>query len=66
MSFLHSSPLSCILFSRIFIIPFNIELSFQIWDIGGQTLGGEMLDKYLYGAHVNHLSSFKIYFDWNV
>ncbi len=36
------------------IVPNNVFLMnyLQIWDIGGQTLGGEMLDKYLYGAHV--------------
>lgn len=24
----------------------------QVWDIGGQTLGGQMLDKYLYNVNV--------------
>jgi hypothetical protein len=23
-----------------------------VWDIGGQSIGGKMLDKYLYGSHV--------------
>lgn len=27
-------------------------MTLQVWDIGGQTLGGKMLDKYVYGAHV--------------
>ena len=30
--------------------PHNVVLS--VHDIGGQTLGGDMLDKYLYGADV--------------
>ena len=30
--------------------PTNVVLS--VHDIGGQTLGGEMLDKYIYGADV--------------
>lgn len=30
--------------------PTHVVLS--VHDIGGQTLGGEMLDKYLYGADV--------------
>ena len=27
-------------------------MTLQIWDIGGQTLGGKMLDNYLAGANV--------------
>ena len=30
----------------------NTNVALQVWDIGGQTLGGKMLDKYIYGAHV--------------
>lgn len=30
----------------------NLNVTLQVWDIGGQTLGGKMLDKYVYGAHV--------------
>lgn len=39
----------------IAFIPFvagNLNVTLQVWDIGGQTLGGKMLDKYVYGAHV--------------
>lgn len=28
-------------------------MTLQVWDIGGQTLGGKMLDKYVFGAHVS-------------
>lgn len=31
----------------------NVHVTLQVWDIGGQTLGGKMLDKYIYGAHVS-------------
>lgn len=25
----------------------------QVWDIGGQSIAGDMLDKYIYGADVS-------------
>jgi len=31
-------------------LPGKENVTLQIWDIGGQTLGGKMLDKYIYGA----------------
>ncbi|RMX57711.1 hypothetical protein pdam_00005002 [Pocillopora damicornis] len=33
------------------VLPGNVHVTLQVWDIGGQTLGGKMLDKYIYGAH---------------
>lgn len=33
----------------------NVHVALQVWDIGGQTLGGQMLDKYIYGCNVNIL-----------
>ncbi len=36
-----------------FSIPGNIHVALQVWDIGGQTLGGKMLDKYIFGSHVS-------------
>lgn len=41
----------CIFFSPLG----NLNVTLQVWDIGGQTLGGKMLDKYIYGAHVSWL-----------
>ncbi|XP_077957790.1 ras-related protein Rab-28 isoform X2 [Gasterosteus aculeatus] len=49
----------------------NLNVTLQVWDIGGQTLGGKMLDKYIYGAHgvllvydiTNH-QSFENLEDW--
>ncbi|XP_033369569.1 ras-related protein Rab-28 isoform X2 [Parus major] len=28
----------------------NLNVTLQVWDVGGQTMGGKMLDKYIYGA----------------
>ncbi len=30
----------------------DIQVALQIWDIGGQTIGGKMLKNYIFGAHV--------------
>ena len=30
----------------------GVNVALQVWDIGGQTLGGKMLDNYIYGCHV--------------
>ena len=30
-----------------------MHVTLQVWDIGGQTLGGKMLEKYIFGAHVS-------------
>ncbi|XP_062500504.1 ras-related protein Rab-28-like [Corticium candelabrum] len=31
-------------------LPGNINCALQVWDIGGQTIGGKMLPSYIYGA----------------
>ena len=31
----------------------SLRVLMQVWDIGGQTLGGQMLDKYISGCHVS-------------
>uniref|UniRef100_A0A2K5R081 Ras-related protein Rab-7a n=1 Tax=Cebus imitator TaxID=2715852 RepID=A0A2K5R081_CEBIM len=35
---------------RRITLPGNLIVTLQIWDIGGQTIGGKMLEKYIYGA----------------
>jgi Ras-related protein Rab-28 len=30
----------------------NINVALQIWDIGGQTIGGKMINNYIFGAQV--------------
>lgn len=55
--FLFSSP------SYLFFSAGNLNVTLQVWDIGGQTLGGKMLDKYVYGAHVRkHTCTIQINF----
>uniref|UniRef100_A0A2K5R074 Uncharacterized protein n=1 Tax=Cebus imitator TaxID=2715852 RepID=A0A2K5R074_CEBIM len=37
---------------RRITLPGNLIVTLQIWDIGGQTIGGKMLEKYIYGYGV--------------
>ncbi|UMM27190.1 hypothetical protein L5515_010593 [Caenorhabditis briggsae] len=39
-------------FSRRVILPGEVQVLVQVWDIGGQSIAGEMIDKYLMGAHI--------------
>ena len=34
----------------------GINVAMQVWDIGGQSIAGGMLDKYIYGADVSIVS----------
>lgn len=38
-------------FLKRIVLPGDIHVALQVWDIGGQTLGGAMLNNYIYGAH---------------
>ncbi|XP_070540033.1 ras-related protein Rab-28-like [Ptychodera flava] len=58
-------------FLRRLVLTGNTHVTLQVWDIGGQTLGGQMLDKYVYGAHgillvydITNYSSFENLEDW--
>ncbi|XP_013786843.1 ras-related protein Rab-28-like [Limulus polyphemus] len=58
-------------FLKRIILPGNVSVAIQLWDIGGQTLGGQMLDKYISGAHavllvydITNYSSFENLNDW--
>lgn len=31
----------------------DVHVTLQVWDIGGQTIGGKMIDNYISGAEVN-------------
>lgn len=31
----------------------DLEVTLQIWDIGGQSIGSKMIKNYIYGAHVS-------------
>uniref|UniRef100_H9GBC6 RAB28, member RAS oncogene family n=1 Tax=Anolis carolinensis TaxID=28377 RepID=H9GBC6_ANOCA len=39
-------------FLKRITLPGNVNVTLQVWDVGGQTIGGKMLDKYIYGAQV--------------
>lgn len=52
-------------------LPNHTQVTLSVHDIGGQTLGGPMLDKYLYGADgillvydITNYSSFENLDDW--
>lgn len=58
-------------FLRRITLPGNLNVTLQVWDIGGQTIGGKMLDKYIYGAQgvllvydVTNYQSFENLRDW--
>ena len=43
----------CFTYNSFIFVLGNVHVTLQVWDIGGQTLGGKMLDKYVFGAHVS-------------
>lgn len=36
----------------MFMFSGNVHVALQVWDIGGQTLGGKMLETYVFGSSV--------------
>ncbi|XP_064630356.1 ras-related protein Rab-28-like [Lineus longissimus] len=58
-------------FLKRIVLPGGVNVALQVWDIGGQTLGGAMLDKYIYGSHgvllvydITNYASFENIEDW--
>ncbi|CAL2039649.1 hypothetical protein CAEBREN_20167 [Caenorhabditis brenneri] len=58
-------------FSRRIMLPHEMQVLVQVWDIGGQSIAGEMIDKYLTGANivffvydVTNAKSFENVNDW--
>ncbi|XP_024429547.1 ras-related protein Rab-28 isoform X1 [Desmodus rotundus] len=58
-------------FLRRITLPGNLNVTLQVWDIGGQTIGGKMLDNYIYGAQgillvydITNYQSFENLEDW--
>ena len=37
---------------RVCGLPGNVHVAMQLWDIGGQTIGNKMIQKYIFGAQV--------------
>ncbi|KAM8968135.1 ras-related protein Rab-28 isoform X2 [Antechinus flavipes] len=59
-------------FLKRITLPGNLNVTLQVWDIGGQTIGGKMLDKYIYGAQgillvydITNYQSFENLEDWH-
>ncbi|CAD6190752.1 unnamed protein product [Caenorhabditis auriculariae] len=58
-------------FSRRLILPGDVQVQVQVWDIGGQSIAGEMVDKYVAGTDiafivydVTNVKSFDNVQDW--
>ncbi|XP_003384288.1 PREDICTED: ras-related protein Rab-28-like [Amphimedon queenslandica] len=52
-------------------LPGAVQVTLQVWDIGGQTVGGKMLENYIYGANavlliydITNYSSFDNLEEW--
>eukprot|EP00758_Cryptobia_borreli_P015407 Tbor_TRINITY_DN6022_c0_g1::TRINITY_DN6022_c0_g1_i2::g.10629::m.10629/K07915/RAB28; Ras-related protein Rab-28 len=58
-------------FNKKISLPRDVHVTLQIWDIGGQQIGGKMLGKYIFGCHAvcyvydtTNAESFKNIEDW--
>lgn len=58
-------------FLKRIVFPDDLNVTLQVWDIGGQSIGGKMLDKYIFGSSgvlfvydVTNSSSFDNLEDW--
>ncbi|XP_069600958.1 ras-related protein Rab-28 [Ranitomeya imitator] len=58
-------------FLKRMTLPGNLNVTLQVWDIGGQTIGGKMLDKYISGTQgvllvydITNYQSFENLEDW--
>lgn len=44
----------------MFLLSGNVNVALQVWDIGGQTLGGKMLETYVFGSNVRIYCHLKV------
>lgn len=58
-------------FIKRLVLPGEVNVALQIWDIGGQTIGGKMIGNYIYGAQavllcydITNYQSFQNLEDW--
>jgi Ras-related protein Rab-28 len=58
-------------FIKRLVLPGDVNVALQIWDIGGQTIGGKMIGNYIYGAQavlicydITNYQSFQNLEDW--
>jgi Ras-related protein Rab-28 len=68
----YKQTVGCDFFIRRLDIPPKYQVSLQIWDIGGQSIGSKMISKYVSGAHavllcydVTNFESFANLEDWH-
>jgi len=59
-------------FIKRVVLPGDVHVALQIWDIGGQTIGSEMIGNYIYGSHavllvydITNYQSFQNLEDWH-
>jgi len=58
-------------FMKRIVLPGNVDVAMQVWDIGGQTIGGKMIGNYVFGSHavllaydITNAESFHNLVDW--
>lgn len=58
-------------FVKRVVLPGNVHVCMQIWDIGGQSIGGKMVSNYIHGSHavvltydITNYNSFQHLEDW--
>ncbi|CAM9739150.1 unnamed protein product, partial [Sphacelaria rigidula] len=58
-------------FVKRIVLPGDVHVALQIWDIGGQSIGSKMMSKYIFGAHaivmcydITNYDSFQNLDDW--
>merc|ERR1711907_764879 len=58
-------------FMKRIVLPGNVDVAVQVWDIGGQTIGGKMIGNYVFGSHaviltydITNAESFHDLQDW--
>ena len=65
------SPSLCLSRTCVRAAPGDVSVAVQLWDIGGQSIGGKMIKNYIYGAHavllcydISNYQSFQNLEDW--
>jgi Ras-related protein Rab-28 len=67
----YKQTIGCDFFMKRLLLPGNLNVALQIWDIGGQTIGGKMIGNYIFGAQavllvydITNYQSFQDLEDW--
>lgn len=45
--------MTLLVINELFFFLGGVQATLHVWDIGGQTVGGKMLENYIYGANVS-------------